>query len=239
MDKSHLANHISSQFNEELARVFDDVLTMGELVQAQMRDASRALRRGDVELGRQVAESDVRVNAMEVRIDDECTRIIARRQPTAKDLRFVMAMIKTVTDLERMGDEAERIAQMAVRLGPTKEPAQRFPELRQLSRHVHDMLGSALEALRMLDPVAAARVVREDLSVDEEYEGVLRRLMTYMMEDPRSVPRVLHVLWATRALERIGDRARNICEYVIYLVKGKDVRHTSLEHLERAAHGAD
>ncbi len=235
MDKSSITDHISSQFNEELARLFDEVYAMGRLVHEQIRDASKALRRGDVELGRRVVAGDYRINAMEVHIDEECTRVIARRQPAAKDLRFIMAMIKTVTDLERMGDEAERIAQMAVRLGPSGEPPRRFPELRQLSRHVQEMVNDTLEVLRALDTEAAARVVREDLSVDEEYEGVLRRLMTHMMEDPRSIPRVLNVLWAARSLERIGDRSRNICEYVIYLVKGKDVRHTSLEDLEREA----
>jgi phosphate transport system protein len=235
MDKSSITDHISSQFNQELAGLFGRVLEMGRLVQEQMRDASRALRNGDLELGRRVAASDFRINALEVRTDEECTRIIARRQPTAKDLRFLMAMIKTVTDLERMGDEAERIAQMAVRLGPSREPQRLFPELRQLSRHVQQMLGDALHALERLDTQAAAAVVRQDLTVDQEYEGLLRRLMTHMMEDPRSIPRALNVLWAARSLERIGDRARNICEYIIYLVKGKDVRHTSLEDLEREA----
>jgi phosphate transport system protein len=235
MDKSSITDHISSQFNQELAGLFGRVLEMCRLVQEQMRDASRALRNGDLELGRRVAASDFRINALEVQTDEECTRIIARRQPTAKDLRFIMAMIKTVTDLERMGDEAERIAQMAVRLGPSREPQRLFPELRQLSHHVQQMLGDALHALERLDTQAAAAVVRQDLTVDQEYEGLLRRLMTHMMEDPRSIPRALNVLWAARSLERIGDRARNICEYIIYLVKGKDVRHTSLEDLEREA----
>lgn len=235
MDNSKITGHISSQFNKELTGLFDQVLEMGQLVREQMRDGSRALRSGDLALARRVAASDFRINALEVRIDEECTRIIARRQPTAKDLRFIIAMIKTVTDLERMGDEAERIARMAVRLGPSKEPPRRFPELRQLSHSVEQMLTDALLALERMNTEAAASVVREDLTVDQEYEGVLRRLMTHMMEDPRSIPRALNVLWAARSLERIGDRARNICEYVIYLVKGKDVRHTSLEDLEREA----
>lgn len=235
MDNSSITDHISSQFNEDLARLFVRVLEMGRLVQEQTRDASQALGQGDVELAQRVAAGDFRINALEVQTDEECTRIIARRQPTARDLRFIMAMIKTVTDLERMGDEAERIAQMAVRLGHSAEPQRRFPELRQLSRHVQDMVRDALLAMERMDTEAAALVVREDLSVDQEYEGVLRHLITYMMEDPRSIPRVLNVLWAVRSLERIGDRARNICEYVIYLVKGRDVRHTSLDDLERQA----
>jgi phosphate transport system protein len=189
-----------------------------------------------VRLAREVAGRDHEVDAMEVEVDAECTRIIARRQPAAGDLRFIMAMVKTVNDLERMGDEAERIAQMALRLGPYSAGSpRRFPEVRQLGRSVQHLATDALGALERLDTEKAARVVREDLAVDQEYEGVVRQAITLMMEDPRSIPRVMNVIWAARSLERIGDRARNICEHVIYLVKGKDVRHTSLEELERKA----
>ncbi|MCC5861954.1 MAG: phosphate signaling complex protein PhoU [Gammaproteobacteria bacterium] len=240
MDKAHISQHISSQFNRELQELFSTVMQMGELVQAQIGSAVHSLVTGDVELGEKVITSDHLINAMEVRIDEECAHIIARRQPTATDLRFIIAMAKSTTDLERMGDEAERIGHMAVRLGPAaEEPSRRFAELGRLGRNVQQQLADALRAMDTLDTELAAHVVREDRSVDADFEGLTRELITHMMEDPRSIPRALNVIWAARSLERIGDRARNLCEYVIYIVKGKDVRHTSLEDLEREARSTD
>lgn len=240
MDKARISQHISSQFNRELQELFGLVMTMGELVKSQVASSVDALVAGDVGLGEEVITSDYRINAMEVRIDEECANIIARRQPTATDLRFIIAMAKTTTDLERMGDEAERIGHMAVRLGPAaEEPSRRFAEIGRLGRTVQQQLADALHAMDTLDTELAARVVREDMSVDSDFEGITRELITHMMEDPRSIPRALNVIWAARSLERIGDRARNICEYVIYVVKGKDVRHTSLEDLEREARRTD
>jgi phosphate transport system protein len=243
MDNSNITGHISSTFNDELLTLSNDVLAMGDLVREQIRDAVEALNTGDPNIAEKVIISDHRIDTMELKVDEECTRIIARRQPAAGDLRFIMAMIKTVTDLERMGDEAERIGHMAMRLADAEDSRRRsqrrFVELTHLGNSVLRMADSALHALRERDTEAAAAVVRDDLEVDHEYEGVLRQVMTYMMDDPRSIPRVLSVMWAARSLERIGDRARNICEYVIYLVKGKDVRHTSLEDLEREAHSPD
>ncbi len=238
MKKGDISQHISSQFNAELQALYRHVATMGEMVQAQIANAVEALAQGDVALGESVITSDHRINSMEVRVDDDIAQIIARRQPAATDLRFIIAMAKTTTDLERMGDEAERIGHMAVRMGPSSaEQSRRFVEIARLGRNVQKQVADALQALDALDTRLAAKVVREDESVDRDFESLLRELITHMMEDPRTIPRVLNIMWAARSLERIGDRARNICEYVIYIVKGKDVRHTSLEDLEREASG--
>jgi phosphate transport system protein len=235
MDEQGIGRHISTHFNEELNRVFDQVMKMGQLVGVQIHDGVKALLDGDSELGQLVAKGDANVNAMEIDIDDECAEIIARRQPAAIDLRFVMTMLKTITDLERMGDEAKRIGRIAYELGPFDDPQRRFSELSEMGTGVLAMLHHALDALKRMDPQAAAGVVREDLSVDRAYEALLRQLVAHMMSDPQGIPRALNVMWAARSLERIGDRARNIGEYVIYLVRGKDVRHIGIEALEKAA----
>jgi len=235
MDKRTLSTHISSQFNSELQSLYGLVQRMGELVQVQIDHAVQALAESDVALAEQVITSDHLINALEVQVDDECARIIARRQPAALDLRFVIALSKTASDLERMGDQAERIGHMAVRIGPPEENKKRFLEIARLGRTVAGQVSGALSALDGLDTQLAATVVREDHTVDQDFESLVRELMTHMMEDPRTIPWVLNMVWAARALERIGDRARNICEYVIYIVKGKDMRHTSLEDLEREA----
>jgi phosphate transport system protein len=175
---------------------------------------------------------------MEVGIDEECSRILARRQPAAGDLRLVLAIIKAITDLERMGDEAQKIGYLAARLASMERPANKYSELKHLGRQITQMIHDALDALARLDARAALEVARSDENVDEEYEAITRQSITLMMEDPRSIRRVLDTMWVARALERIGDHARNICEYVVYMVHGKDVRHTKLEAAERAVHGA-
>ncbi len=231
--------HISRQYNVELEEIRSRVLQMGGLVEQQIEQALSALVKGDTALGNTVIGDDTKVNQLEVTIDEECNQIIARRQPAASDLRLVVAVIKTITDLERIGDEAEKIARMAVRLAGEERPKNNYAEIQVLGSHVRQMVHDALDAFARVDIEAAVRVAREDQKVDQQYDAVMRQMITFMMEDPRTISRVLNVIWAARALERIGDHACNICEYIIYLVKGKDVRHTSLDQVERDILGRD
>ncbi len=231
--------HISRQYNTELEEIRSLVLQMGGLVEQQIEQAMIALVKGDVALGEAVIMDDTKVNKLEVTIDEECNQIIARRQPAASDLRLVVAVIKTITDLERIGDEAEKIARMAVRLAGEERPKNNYAEIQAMGQHVRQMVHDALDAFARVDVEAALRTAREDRKVDQKYEGTMRQLITYMMEDPRTISRVMNVIWAARALERIGDHSRNICEYIIYFVKGRDVRHTSLEQIEKEILGRE
>lgn len=232
MEQKDIGGHISQQFNEELEDIRNRVLAMGGLVEQQIADAMVALTQGDEQVADLVITNDYKVNGMEVAIDEECNVVLARRQPAASDLRLIVAVIKTITDLERIGDEAERIARMATHIIDKNSVVRFHSRIDHLGELVRQMLHRALNAFARMDAELAVNVWKEDLKIDKEYEGIMRQLITLMMEDSRSIPCVLDVMWAARALERIGDRARNICEYVIYLVHGKDVRHTSLEKLE-------
>ncbi len=237
MDKKPIAHHISHQYDADLEDLRSRVFAMGGLVEEQVANAVTALVKGDVELADAVITNDYRVNAMEVEIDEECTHIIARRQPTAGDLRLVIAVIKTITDMERIGDQAAKVARMARQLAEMERPRNEYVEIQSLGTHVQTMIRGALDAFARMDVQGAIETAKEDLKVDHEYEAIMRQLMTFMMEDPRTIKRILDVMWATRALERVGDHAKNICEYVVYLVEGKDVRHISVEQIEEAALG--
>jgi phosphate transport system protein len=232
MEKSDLSHHILSRYNDDLERVRTNVLRMGGLVEEQLKLAVEALVEGDSRLGEQVALGDQKVNAMEVSIDEDCSRILATRSPAASDLRLIVAVIKTITDLERIGDEAEKIGFIGSRLASVERPADRYREIKHLGRIVGDMVHEALDAFARMDPEAAVAVAKKDRLVDEEYEAIQRQIITFMMEDPRTIRRGLDVLWVARALERIGDHAKNVCEYVIYMVYGKDIRHVALEAVE-------
>ncbi|MGB8326977.1 MAG: phosphate signaling complex protein PhoU [Steroidobacteraceae bacterium] len=232
MEKADLSHHISRRFNEDLERVRDKVLSMGGFVEQQLSKSVAAVVDGDSTLGESVARNDYQVNSMEVSIDEECSRILATRAPAASDLRVIVAIIKAITDLERMGDECEKIGYIASRLATQERPADKYREIKHLGRFVQVMVHDSLDAFARMDAETALRVAREDRLVDEEYEAIQRQCITFMMEDPRSIRRALDLMWVVRALERIGDHAKNICEYVIYMVYGKDVRHTRLEDVE-------
>lgn len=235
MDSLKLGQHISQEFDEELDSIRNKVLTMGGLVEKQLADGLKALLTGDSQLGDNVVEGDFKVNSMEVEIDEECTQVIARRQPTASDLRIVVTIIKTITDLERVGDEADKLGKFAAEIA--REGGFRnegmLLSVQNLGDHVRRMLHDTLDVFARMDVQAALRVAGEESKIDQEYDGVVRQLITHMMEDPRSIRGVLSVLWCARALERVADHARNMCEYVVYMVEGKDIRHTSLEKATR------
>lgn len=235
MDKNTISHHISQQFNTELEDIRSKVMAMGGLVEEQIENAVDALVAGDVEQAESVISHDYQVNALEVAIDEESIQILARRQPAAGDLRLIIAVIKTITDLERIGDQAEKIGRMAIHLAEMERPKNQYSELQHMGDQVRKMLRGALDAFARMDAEAAASVAQQDLKVDAEYDAIMRQMITFMMEDQRNIRRTLDIMWSARALERIGDHARNICEYVIYLVKGKDVRHTSLEELSKEA----
>lgn len=225
--------HISKRFDNELENIRSRVLAMGGLVEQQLTSALKSLTEGDIDLANEVIGTEVKVNSMEVAIDEECTRILARRQPAAGDLRLVMAVGKTITDLERVGDEAEKIAKMAIELTEKQGPRSYYIGINAMGNHVRKMIHDALDAFARMDTQAALEVASREPESDDQYAAILRQLITYMMEDPRSISSSLDAIWSVRAMERIGDHARNICEYIIYFVEGKDVRHISIEEMER------
>ncbi|MEE8055469.1 MAG: phosphate signaling complex protein PhoU [Gammaproteobacteria bacterium] len=236
MTATTFSQHISRQFDQELEDIRARVLSMGGLIETQIDNALEALCRGNSELAEKVIEADIKVNALEVSIDEDCTQILARRQPAASDLRLVLAVGKTITDLERIGDEAEKVGHMALHLAESQCPKSYYVGVASMGNHVRAMLHDALDAFARMDSEAALKVASEDPKVDQEYAAILRQLITYMMEDPRSIARALDVIWSVRALERIGDHASNICENVIYLTEGKNVRHVSLEEMRKKVH---
>jgi phosphate transport system protein len=229
MESESFSHHISKRFNAELEHLRSEVLAMGGLVEQQLDTAVEAITAGDSELGLGVSSEDYRINKMEVAIDEECRKLLATRMPAAGDLRLIVTVIKTITDLERVGDEAARIGYLASKLATDRDRYTHYGELKALGEHVQEMLHDALDAFSRLDVQDALAVIEEDKFVDEEYDQITRQCISLMMEDPRTIRRFMDVSWAARALERIGDHAKNIGEYVVYLVHGRDIRHTERE----------
>ena len=227
--------HLSTQFDSELNGVSSRVMEMGGLAESQIHQAIYALSQFSAEAAQQVIEREPRVNAMEIEIDRELSSIIARRQPTARDLRLLIAISKTTANLERVGDEAEKIARM-VKSIIESGAARTLPssELRVAADLASGLLRKALDAFARLDTAVAVTILKEDDLIDREFDGFVRKLITYMMEDPRTISASLDLLFLAKAIERIGDHAKNIAEFIIYIVKGADVRHTTMEQVESA-----
>ena len=225
MPKMSFENHIMTQFDEELEEIRTQLMEMGGKVEQQLKNSIQAVIKADSSLAEEVIREERLVDEMEVDIDEACILIIARRQPAASDLRFVMMVTKAINDLERIGDEARKIANHAVILSEQDGLSQGYKEVRHLGDSVSGMLANALDAFARFDVEAAMKTLEEDAQVDLDYKSALRELVTYMMEDPRSISRAINILWVVRSLERIGDHAKNLCEQIVYVVKGKDIRH--------------
>ncbi len=226
------SSHISKQFNEELEQIRTELLAMGGIVERQVHQSVEALLTGDLLLAEEALAIDVQTNAMELKIDERCTSIIARRQPAASDLRLIVSISKAVVDLERMGDEAVRICRQTVELSTLGNSQHGFQEVRHIGNLVRTMVKDVLTAFARGDIEQAYKVAKSDRSVDQEYRSAMRTLVSLMMEDPRSISSCLNVIWVLRSLERIGDHSRNMAEHIIYLVSGENVRHQSLKHMK-------
>ncbi len=233
MQATDISHHTSRRYNQDLESVRSKVLAMGGFVEDQLSRSLMALIDADSSLGRAVANDDSKVNGMELSIDEACSRILATRAPAAGDLRMVVATIKAITDLERIGDECEKVGLIAAKLATLERPADHYREVKHLGRRVQIMVRDTLDAFARLDAVAALETARNDRAIDEQYEAIQRKCVADMIAEPALVHRSIETMWAVRSLERIGDHAKNICEYVIYMVHGKDIRHTSLDHVAR------
>lgn len=238
MDNTNIGHHISEQFNRELEDIRHNVLTMGGLVEEQIELAIKAFTSCDLELAEQVIKQDNQIDNMEMMLDRECTQIMALRQPTAFDLRLLLAVLKIINELERVGDLAEYIAKMAISIsdieGSKNDP---YYEIKHMADLVRNMLHDALDAFARMTIDQVPAITSQDDNVDREYASIIRQQITYMMEDPRNITRTLNVLWAVRSLERIGDHACNICEHLVYIIKGEDVRHISQAELVKKVKG--
>ena len=237
MAKTDMSEHTNKQFHTDLEATRSQFLQMGGLVESMIQDSMEVLATGDVSLVDNVREREKEVNSLEVEIDERIGLIIARNQPTAIDLRLLLSVSKMLTDMERCGDEAEKIAKMARRLYEADSGYSPVVELRHMAGYVTGMLRDALDAFAREDAVHAAKVVRADKEVDKEWKGALRHMITYMIEDPRTITRSIDLIFIARAIERIGDHAKNMAERVIYMVSGDDVRHTGIKNTERTARG--
>ncbi|PCO06141.1 phosphate transport system regulatory protein PhoU [Microbulbifer flavimaris] len=234
MMEMHFDQHISRQFNEDLESIKTEMLEMGGMVTRQVADAVEALANADSELAEKVLRIEEEIDRREMAIDEHATLIIAKRQPAASDLRMVMSIIRIARDLERVGDEASKVAKMAIALTDEGTAPRGYTEIRHIANAVRKMLNDALDAYTRFDVRAAMSTLAEDEQVDMDYRSAVREMVTYMMEDPRSISRVMNVLWTLRSLERIGDHAKNICEQVVYLVEGADIRHGHESNLKNA-----
>jgi len=233
MESKEIGHHISQKFNKELEDICNKVLTMGGLVEQQIEMAVKAFTARDIELAELVIKQDNQVDALEMEIDSECTQIMALRQPTAFDLRMLIAVIKIAREMERAGDKAERIAEMAIKLSSTDNQFDHKYELEHMASLIMEMMHGALDAFARANIENITEITGKDVNVNREYENILRRLITRMMEDPRNITRALDIIWAARAMERIGDYACNISEHLIYMVNGEDVRHLTQQELEK------
>ncbi len=230
-----MTEHISKQYDQDLEAIRSRMMQMGGMVESQIRAAIGGYLDGDVERAIQVIAGDARVNELELALDNDLGQIIVRRQPAASDLRLILAVSKIVTDLERIGDEATKIARMAKDLhGSGAMQSPRLVAISHISEVAIGMLRKSLDSFARLDAAAAARVCAEDAAIDEEFPAIIRQLITFMMEDPRTISHAIEILFIAKAIERIGDHAKNIAEFIIYIVKGADVRHTSMEEIESA-----
>ena len=226
MTEPQITGHISKRFDQELEDIRNKVLSMGGLVENQVASGIRSLVESDSELARKVIADDHKVNRMEVEIDEECVQILARRQPAAGDLRLIVAVIKTITDLERIGDQAEKLGKIQLELETQEISSSTYVKLEHLGDLVSKILNRSLDAFARINVDDAMETMERDIKVNAEYDSLMREMITYMMEDPRTIRSALRISWCARALERIGDHAKNICEYVVFLALGKDVRHT-------------
>jgi phosphate transport system protein len=224
-----LGGHISKRFDNELEDIRHQVLAMGGLVETQVANGLRGLFESDSDIARRVVQDDNKVNRMEVDIDDQCLKILARRQPAASDLRLVVAIIKTINDLERIGDQAEKLGRNQLELIDDAAGSSHCMKLEHLGDLVRKMLNKALDSFARMDVDEALKTIALDEKINAEFDGMMRQLITHMMEDPRTIRNALRVSWCARALERIGDHSKNICEHVVFLVQGKDVRHRGLK----------
>jgi phosphate transport system protein len=238
MDTTQIGHHISGQFNKELEDIRNHVLTMGGLVEEQIEQAIKAFTTSDVELAEQVIKQDNQIDGLEKALDRECMQIMALRQPTAFDLRLLITVLRIINELERVGDMAEYVAKMVIRIsdieGHIHNP---YYEIQHMADLVKGMLHDALDAFARMTVEQVPVITGRDENVDREYASIVRQQVTYMMEDPRNITRTINVLWTVRSLERIGDHACNICEHLVYMIKGEDVRHISREELERKVKG--
>lgn len=238
MDNINIGHHISGQFNKELEDIRNHVLTMGGLVEEQIELAIKAFTSTDMELAEQVIKQDNQIDALEMALDRECTQILALRQPTAFDLRMLITVLKIINELERVGDLAEHIAKMAISRSDFEgSKTDTYYEIQHMADLVKSMLHDALDAFARMTVEQVPGITGRDDNVDREYASIIRQQITYMMEDPRNITRTLNVLWTVRSLERIGDHACNICEHLVYMIKGEDVRHISHQELERKVKG--